>query len=281
MDLILEITKFFFYTIIIIVVSKYILVNLLRNFTESLNLKPKVVGNIAGVATSIPELLTISLASITGLIYTGIYNVISSNVINLILYLFSTVYNKNVKILRNIAIRIDLILVIITIIIPMLLIKLKLESNIGIVPIFIILFFIFYFINIRTHKHYLNKYEKIIAQNIIIEEKYKRNKTKLIVKYSMYIILVGIILFFIGNLLSNTLESLCRSFNIAESLMGIVLGFATSIPELITFFESQKHNKNNSNDILGVIESTNNLLTSNMLNLFIIQSIGILLISIF
>lgn len=281
MDLILEITKFFFYTIIIIVVSKYILVNLLRNFAESLNLKPKVVGNIAGVATSIPELLTISLASITGLIYTGIYNVISSNVINLILYLFSTVYNKNVKILRNIAIRIDLILVIITIIIPMLLIKLKLESNIGIVPIFIILFFIFYFINIRTHKHYLNKYEKIIAQNIIIEEKYKRNKTKLIVKYSMYIILVGIILFFIGNLLSNTLESLCRSFNIAESLMGIVLGFATSIPELITFFESQKHNKNNSNDILGVIESTNNLLTSNMLNLFIIQSIGILLISIF
>lgn len=281
MDLILEITKFFFYTIIIIVVSKYILVNLLRNFAESLNLKPKVVGNIAGVATSIPELLTISLASITGLIYTGIYNVISSNVINLILYLFSTVYNKNVKILRNIAIRIDLILVIITIIIPMLLIKLKLESNIGIVPIFIILFFIFYFINIRTHKHYLNKYEKIIAQNIIIEEKYKRNKTKLIVKYSMYIILVGIILFFIGNLLSNTLESLCRSFNIAESLMGIVLGFATSIPELITFFESQKHNKNNSNDILGVIESTNNLLTSNILNLFIIQSIGILLISIF
>ena len=50
------------------------------------------------------------------------------------------------------------------------------------------------------------------------------------------------------------------------------------MPELITFFESQKHyNKQKENQLLGVIEATNNLLTSNMLNLFLIQNIGIII----
>ena len=60
----------------------------------------------------------------------------------------------------------------------------------------------------------------------------------------------------------------------------VLLGFITSIPELITFFESQKHYKKKSkDDILGVVEATNNLFTSNILNLFVIQSIGIVIYS--
>lgn len=281
MELLFEIIKFIFYTAIIIAIAKYILVNLLRNFAESLNLKPKIIGNIAGIATSIPELLTISLASITGLAYTGIYNVISSNIINLILYIISTIYNKNIKILRNQAIKMDLILVIFTIFIPIFIINMNLEKDLSIIPIFILLFILFYFINHRTHNYYLKNYEKVIENNILEEEKYKKNKTNLIIKYSIYILIVGILLFFVGNLLSDTLENLCNKFNIKESFIGIILGFATSIPELITFFESQKYNKNSNNDLLGVVESTNNLLTSNILNLFIIQSIGILLLKIF
>ncbi len=281
MELLFEIIKFIFYTAIIIAIAKYILVNLLRNFAESLNLKPKIIGNIAGIATSIPELLTISLASITGLAYTGIYNVISSNIINLILYIISTIYNKNIKILRNKAIKMDLILVIFTIFIPIFIINMNLEKDLSIIPIFILLFILFYFINHRTHNYYLKNYEKVIENNILEEEKYKKNKTNLIIKYSIYILIVGILLFFVGNLLSDTLEKLCNKFNIKESFIGIILGFATSIPELITFFESQKYNKNSNNDLLGVVESTNNLLTSNILNLFIIQSIGILLLKIF
>ena len=86
----------------------------------------------------------------------------------------------------------------------------------------------------------------------------------------------------ISELLGGTLNNLCRKFNISETIIGILLGFITSIPELITFFESQKFNQNHKdNKIIGVIEATNNLLTSKMLNLFIIQSIGTLLYSIY
>ncbi len=81
----------------------------------------------------------------------------------------------------------------------------------------------------------------------------------------------------LGNLLGNTLESLNNIFNIPEWIIGIILGFVTSIPELITFIEAQKHHSKNSNEIQGVVEATSNLFASNMLNLFVIESIGIVM----
>ena len=105
------------------------------------------------------------------------------------------------------------------------------------------------------------------------------NKPK-ILKDIVILIITGVLLFFIGDLLGDTLDTLCRMFNVPEVVIGIVLGFVTSIPELITFFEAQRHHKNSQNDMLGVIEATNNLLMSNMMNLFVIQSIGIILFSI-
>ena len=77
--------------------------------------------------------------------------------------------------------------------------------------------------------------------------------------------------------MGDTLQQLCNRFNISQVVIGILLGFITSIPELITFFEAQKHHKQANDDMLGVVEATNNLLTSNVLNLFVIQSIGIVL----
>ena len=100
MKLLWEIVQFLFYTGLIVVISKYILVRTLRSLAENLKLKPKTVGDIAGVATSVPELLTISASSLSGLNTAGIYNIISSNVINLIQYFAAILLNKNQKTLK-------------------------------------------------------------------------------------------------------------------------------------------------------------------------------------
>ena len=63
-----EIIKFIFFSFLIVIISKYVLVTYLRKLSESLNLKAKTVGNIAGYATSVPELLTITTSSIRGLV---------------------------------------------------------------------------------------------------------------------------------------------------------------------------------------------------------------------
>ena len=268
--MLIEIVKFIIYSILIVLISKYILVTILRKLAESLNLKAKAVGDIAGYATSVPEFLTITTASLRGLVGASVYNILSSNIINLIQYLGAIILNKNIPKLKNKAIITDLILVVITIVIPILLLKLNIELNLFIVPIFIIMYILFRIINNKAHNLYLEKE---------IEEEKAKNK-KGTIKYFIYLFLTGILLFIIGELLGNTIENLCNLFNVSEVIIGILLGFMTSLPELITFFEAQRHHKKLDDDMLGVVEATNNLLTSNILNLFAIQAIGILISSI-
>ena len=276
----LEIIKFIIYSALIVLISKYILVTTLRKLAESLKLKPKTVGNIAGYATSIPELLTITTSSLRGLSGASVYNIISSNVINFIQYIGAILLNKNVDKIKNRAIITDIILVIFTILIPIVLLKMNIELNIMIVPIFVILYILFRVINDNVHKMYLkNEDEKIEHEIEVEEEKESKNRFQTI-KYIIYLIITGFLLYFVGDKLGNTLETLCKLFNISEAIIGILLGFITSIPELMTFFESQKHYKKEDDDMLGVVEATNNLLTSNILNLFAIQTIGILITSI-
>ena len=273
-----EFFNFILYLVIIVLISKYILVKTLRKLAENLNLKPNTVGDIAGYATSIPELLTITASSFSGLMGASIINVLSSNVINLIQYIASIIVNKNRKVFQNKAILVDIFLVIITIIIPILFIKFNIEMNIAIVPLLIIMYLLFKYLNNNVHKLYLKKEDEELAKKIEEEGAIEKGNTRKTALYIISLIATGVLLFLIGNALGNTLEILCNEFNISETIIGILLGFSTSVPELITFFESQRHYKNQEvSDILGVVEATNNLLTSNVLNLFIIQSIGIII----
>lgn len=303
MKLLWEIIQFLFYTGLIVVISKYVLVRTLRSLAENLKLKPKTVGDIAGVATSVPELLTISASSLSGLNTAGIYNIISSNVINLIQYFAAILLNKNQKVFRNKAIFIDVILVIITIILPILVVWVGVEVDLKMVPILLLLYVGFVRIDRNAHKLYLKDAEEAndvgdvedvedvgdvkdvsdVKETKHAKSAYKKGQEerqinkKAVAKNICILIITAVLLFFVGELLGNTLENLCRKFNVPELMIGIILGFATSIPELITFFEAQKHHSKEQNNIHGVVEATNNLLTSNMMNLFIIQSIGILI----
>ena len=90
-----EFLKFIIYSGLIVLISKYVLVTTLRKLAESMKLKSKTVGNIAGIATSIPELLTVSFSAFTGFIETSIFNVLSSNIINVVQYLVAVFMNKN------------------------------------------------------------------------------------------------------------------------------------------------------------------------------------------
>ncbi len=271
MEFLSEIIRFFLYCGAIVLISKYILATSIRKLANILKLKAKTVGNLAGLATSVPELLTVAASSITGLIAASMYNVLSSNVINTLQYTVSIFLNKNQKFLNNPILKVDLLLVAATIILPIIFIKLNLEINLTVVIVFIVLYILFKYIDANAHKLYLT-----VKQANSKVEKYAKKWSKCIV-YITYLILSSILLFVIADLLGETIENLCYRFNIPEVIIGILLGIITSIPELITFFESQKHHKETENHEEGVIEATNNLFTSNILNLFIIQSIGVLI----
>ena len=274
----IEIIKFIVYSGLIVLISKYILVTTLRKLAEALNLKPKTVGDVAGYATSVPELLTITTSSLRGLTGASVYNILSSNVINLIQYLGAILLNKNISKLRNKAILTDLILVFFTIIIPIIFLKFNIELKLAVVPLFIILYILFRFLNNHVHKLYLKNEDAELEEEIEEEKLEQKKNSKNVIIYVLFLIITGILLFVVGELLGDTLENLCNLFGVSEVIVGILLGFVTSLPELITFFEAQRHYKKIDDDMLGVVEATNNLLTSNILNLFAIQTIGIVLI---
>ena len=183
-NMILELVKFAIYSGLIVLISKYILVTNLRKLAENLNLKPKTVGNISGFATSIPELITISISSFSGLLNASIFNILSSNIINFLQYVISIISNKNVKKLNNKAIKIDIFLVIITILIPILIVLLNIDMNVVFIPIFIVLYVIFKTLNNRFHKLYLESEDEMINDIIQKEEEKLENKQlKNTVKY--------------------------------------------------------------------------------------------------
>ena len=196
------------------------------------------------------------------------------------MYIGTIILNKNNSKLSNKAIKTDLILVLFTIIIPVLLICFGIELNITIVPLFIILYIFFKFLDNNAHKLYLNKEDTEIQNEITNKEKRQIHNRKKTIRYTIILIITVVLLFVVGELFGNTIENLCNIFDIPQTIVGILMGFITSIPELITFFETQRHHKKLENDILGVVEATNNLLTSNLFNLYIIQSFAILLLKI-
>ena len=273
----IEIIKFIIYSGLIVLISKYILVTTLRKLAEAMNLKAKTVGDIAGYATSVPELLTITTSSLRGLTGASVYNILSSNVINLIQYLGAIFLNKNISKLRNRAITTDLILVFFTIVIPIVFLKFDIELKLAVVPLFIILYVLFRILNNYVHKLYLKNEDAELEEEIEEERLVEGKNSKKVILYIGVLIVTGVLLFIICELLCDTLENLCNLFGVSEVIVGVLLGFVTSLPELITFFESQKHYKDVQDDMLGVVEATNNLLTSNILNLFAIQSVGILI----
>lgn len=273
----IEIIKFIIYSGLIVLISKYILVTTLRKLAEAMNLKAKTVGDIAGYATSVPELLTITTSSLRGLTGASVYNILSSNVINLIQYLGAILLNKNVSKLRNKAIVIDLVMVFFTIAIPIVFLKLDIELKLAVVPLFIILYIFFMVLNNNVHKLYLKNEDEELEEKIEEERKEQKKNPRKVLRYVLVLIVTGVLLFIIGEMLGDTLENLCNLFGVSEVIVGILLGFVTSLPELITFFEAQRYYKKADDDMLGVVEATNNLLTSNILNLFAIQSVGILI----
>lgn len=288
MNLLFELVKLIILALAIVAISKFLLVPVLRKISQLLKLSPKATGNIAGVATSVPELLTVAFSASAGFIGTSIYNILSSNIINLMQYIFSIYLNKNQKHISNMAIKIDLIMVLFTILIPGMLIVANIQLSTNIIFVFILIMALFYYINHNTHKLYLSKEAEEIRREMIENEKEeyrfkKRNKKRLFL-YIIYLVLISASLYFVGELLSNSLTNLCNIFGLPEMALGILLGLITSSPELITFIEAQRKEKIKNSDNankLGVIEATNNLLTSNILNLFAIQSIGILIYVIF
>lgn len=66
--LLFSILKLVIYSLLVVLIAKYVMMEIIRRLAISLQIKSKTIGDIMGFSTSIPELLTITTSSIKGLI---------------------------------------------------------------------------------------------------------------------------------------------------------------------------------------------------------------------
>ena len=88
--------------ILTIVVTRYLLIEGITYTSDAWKLPQKVRGQILGFATSVPELVgTVSTAS-KGLLGAGLWNIASSNIINITLFTTALLYYKRAKMLAKV-----------------------------------------------------------------------------------------------------------------------------------------------------------------------------------
>ena len=95
MELILKLIEFIIYAMLIVFITKNILIKVLRTLANALDLDSKLVGDITGIATSMPEVISVFFTALNGMFSTVIFNILSSNIINAIQYTISILSNKN------------------------------------------------------------------------------------------------------------------------------------------------------------------------------------------
>ena len=250
------------------------------------------MGKYFGYATSTPELLNAFVSSSIGMISTSIYNVVSSNIINVVFVLISTFICKRSKSIIHKKFIVDYIMTVISILLPITLMQFKIADKITVIPLFIIFYLIFIYISSKAN--YFKETEEELEderKEILKEEKKEKLKTRRLNKVRKQRVLISWIILFIslgllyilGDKLSVVLETLGKEFKVSEIILGIVIGIATSLPELLSFFSSYKRHSRCTNPAKdkGAVEVVNNLVASNVANLCIIQTLAIFVFIIF
>ena len=250
--------------LVFLVAGSRIMIEGAKDLANRLHISALAIGlTIVAFGTSIPELLVNFNSMRQGYNNIVVYNLIGSNIINILLILSISSFFKPLKITSS-TIKKELPL---SIILSSLFILLSLDdlffknqNNLltRIDAVFLIIFFIIYV-------YYLFKLIRSRRDVAIYEP------PKYSIIYSSVITILGFAMIFTGSIFTVDMTHKITSFGINDKFISVTLvAFATSIPELITCLHLIKHN--NEDMVVG------NILGSNIFNICITIGIPVIII---
>jgi cation:H+ antiporter len=258
-----------FLGILTILLTKFLLIEGIYCLSVAWKLPSKVRGQILGYATSVPELVgTVGTAS-KGLLGAGLWNIASSNIINVTLFFSALLYYGRQKSLLKSKFIDELGFSICAIVIPVILVILGSASESIWTAVGLFAFFVTYLIIDKK----LNSSDEEENEEVLKEDS-NEQQNKLGIKGVILVLLglVGVVI--VGNYLGTVAESIVTKLSVPEWAVGWILGFITSLPELTTFFAVFSAGQQSSNDD-DCQEALDNLAASNMSNLGLIYPTGI------
>lgn len=255
---------------VIVASVRFLVVPGIDSLSRVFGLSGKARGQLLGYAISTPELVIIVASAASGVFDAGFWNIASSNIINWVLFMSAVLFWGQFKDLKKRPFRDELLFGGISVVIPLILFMANAQGSLILALGLVALFGIYRFLDRRW-----NGKARSNASEALSEDHPARGILLLVLGLG---VIVGA-----GWKLGSVTEELVVSLGIASWVVGWILGFISSIPEMSGFFEVyRKHHVNKTlhglRDTQEVLES---LVASNMGNLCIILPLGVLVLILF
>jgi Ca2+/Na+ antiporter len=254
----------------IILLARFGLYSPAQILARKAGLSPSATGQLLGYLTSAPELVATVFIAATGLFDVVAVNIVGSNIINVVLAGAAAVFYRQVRILVGKKYLIEQIIIVISILVPLVLIFTGQETSLWTVPLFILAYLSY--LKVTKSLHVTPGPSEEVAQIV------KPVKSRVI--FAILSIIISIIgLYFLGNVLGDATKELGVVFAVPLVVLGIITAVVTSLPELTTFFSSFSYHKKAGTN--GSSEVLHNLMASNVSNLLLIQTVGVVIFYLF
>ena len=249
----------------IIALVKFGLLRGIDNVANAMNWSAKARGQATGFATSVPELVCLVSAGLAGVWEAGLWNIASSNIINVGLMLLAVSYHRQFRDLLNRRFLDEACFAALAVIVPLVLMKAGMDTQWYLVPILLGFFAIYQVIDARVNRSDKKEEESLEAVGSL--------PFGLILGLSA-LIAITVAGIFLGGATAEVVEQL----GVRPAIAGWILGVVTSIPEMVSFFAvyGAANREGKLQDLNDTQEALDNLTGSNMANVGIAYPIGLL-----
>ena len=256
----------------IIVLARFALYEPAQKLARAANLSRSATGQMLGYLTSAPELVATIFVAATGLFTVVSTNILGSNVINVMLASVAALWFRQMGALGGKEFRFEQAIVIGSILVPIALLvtgpDTALWSGIAL--------FAGYLAYLRVMRGRAEAPAPVEGADAI--QPWSDGKAR--VALQIAILIAGIAgLYFLGDVLGDSVFELGTAFGVSVVVLGVLTAVATSLPELTTFFSSYAAHRKAGTD--GNSEVMHNLMASNVVNLLVVQAVGVFVFQIF
>lgn len=250
----------------IIFCVKYGLLRGIDLIADALRWSPKMRGQITGYATSIPEFVCLVSAGLAGVWQAGLWNIASSNIINLTLMVSAVLYFKQSKALFRRRFIDELGFALLAIAVPIGLMGAGLDTQWYLVPALLGFFVVYQVIDRRVNRAGVG------------ESSEEQEVTGSLPRGLIFVTGALGAIIIAGAFLGDATASVVDQFGVHPALAGWILGLVTSIPEMVTFFAVYSEAKKDETlgDHNDTQEALDNLTGSNMANVGFVYPLGLL-----
>jgi Ca2+/Na+ antiporter len=222
----------------------------------------KLRGQATGYATSAPELVTLVAAGLAGVWDAGLWNIAASNLINVTLMASAVLFYGQLGDFANARFFDEIGFAALAVAAPLLLMQLELDSSWLVVPMMLGLFVVYQVVDRRVNPKAVEPAAETVG-----------NLPLGAILVLTAVVLIAVAGFFLGG----ATEEVVNQLGIHPAITGWILGFVTSLPEMVTFFAIYSLARRRGTSHLGedTQEALDNLAASNMTNTGLAYPLGL------